>query len=340
MESQATAKSAQAPLFIAAGVSHWDAARKLRENIVFTPERTLALRRALEAAGIDGCMVLSTCNRSEIFLCAKEASISSVAPAFSNVFPGVDIENVFTLRRGAEAIEYLFRVASGIESMVFGEYQILGQVRAACAEAREAGGVVGPLDRILRDAVSCARLVRNKLDLGAVAPSVCSVAMDCADKLGALAGKRVFVVGSGRTGTLAAEIAVRCGAKQLFVCNRSPERAQHLVDGFGAKIVPYDERYLVLGQCDTVVSATASPHTVISSERVKLERPVVFVDLALPRDIDPEISSNPFAQIIDLDSIGAFARGDTSERTSLEARADEIVKAAVAETMAILEARL
>ena len=324
---------------MAVGVSHFAAGNEVRDNVAFTPERILSLRNRLASFGVGACMVLSTCNRSEIFLCAPERLADKAVSAYCDTFPGVDLKNAIAVRCGADAVEYLFRVASGMESMVFGEYQILGQVRAACAEARDAGGVAGPLDRIFRDAVSCARLVRNKLDLGAVAPSVCSVAMERAHERGALEGKRVFVIGSGRTGTLASEIAVRRGASALFVCNRSPERAQHLVDEFGAKIVPYDERYEVLANCDTVVSATASPHTVITSERVRLDHPVLFVDLASPRDIDPKISADPFASVIDLDAIGSFASGDSWERSNLAGRADGIVKAAVAETMSSLEAR-
>lgn len=325
-------------VFIATGVSHSGACQTVRDAAAFTSAKAAALRADLAALGVEGAVILSTCNRSEVFLCTPEAAAAAVVRAYAALFPAAAESGDIVLRTGAEAVAYFFRIASGMESMVFGEYQILGQVRAACAEARAAGVVAGRLDRILRDAVTCARAVRTELDLGAVAPSVCRAAIDRADALGGISGKRVFVIGSGRTGSLAAELAVGRGASSITVCNRSPERAAHLVRSLGARAVPYEERYDAIAASDTVVSATASPHIVVSRERVSLAHPVLFVDLASPRDVDPAIASDPLATLVDLDAIGALVSGDSDERTHLESRAGEIVKAAVDETMSALEA--
>jgi glutamyl-tRNA reductase len=213
-------------------------------------------------------------------------------------------------------------------------------VRAACAEARASGPVTGALDLVLRDCITCARRVRTTLDLGAVAPSVCRAAMDAVDARGGIAGKRVFVIGSGRTGSLAAELAVERGARSLSACNRSPERAAHLVSEFGARMVAYESRYDVISQSDTVVCATSSPHTVVSADFVELSRPVMFVDLASPRDVDPRLAESGLVTIVDLDSIGAMCRGDLAELSGLETRAGMIVDAAVAETASAVEARI
>ena len=164
-------------------------------------------------------VVLSTCNRKEIF-CWE-------AP-----------QGVRRTQDSVAAIAYLYRIAAGLESMVLGEYQILGQVREAFAAARAEGHVGKELDRIFRDAISCAKRVKTELDLGAVPPSVCRAGMDEVERRTGCRGKRVFVIGSGRTGTLAAELAAARGAAALAICNRSPERALDLARRLGARVVP------------------------------------------------------------------------------------------------------
>ena len=264
-------------------------------------------------------VLLATCNRKEIF--SWEAS------------PGV--------RRttgSSAALAYLYRIAAGLESMVLGEYQILGQVKAAFAAARAEGHVGKELDRIFRDAITCAKRVKTELDLGAVPPSVCRAGMDAVERRVGCRGKRVFVIGSGRTGTLAAELAAARGAASLAVCNRSPERAQDLARRLGARIVPYESRYAEIAASDIVVSATASPHTVIAADRLVLTRPVLLLDLASPHDVDPAVAAHPLAELIGIDTIGELAAGDRAERAALIAKGQRIVDAAVERTEAWLDA--
>lgn len=258
---------------------------------------------------------LSTCNRREVFY-------------FDARERGGD----------REAIAYFFRIAAGLESMVLGEYQILGQVREACAKARLEGHVGKELDRIMRDAVTCAKKVKSELDLGAVPPSVCRAGMDEIERHGGCRGRRVFVIGSGRTGTLAAQIAAARGAKAIAVCNRSAERAARLARELGAEIVPYERRYAAIADSEVVVSATASPHVVVECARVALDHPTVFLDLALPRDIEPAVGRLPMATLVGIDTIGELALGERAERAELTARGLAIVAAAVDKTEAWLNA--
>ena len=232
-------------------------------------------------------------------------------------------------RSGDDALAYLCRVAAGLESMVLGEYQILGQVKDAAAAARAHGRVGKELDRILRDAVTCAKRVKTELDIGAVPPSVCRAGMEHVESLVGLSGKRVLVIGSGKTGSLAVAFAREKGASEIFVCNRSPERARKLEARFGAKIVDYAGRYEVLSGCDVVVSATASPHVVVKADRLALAHPVVFLDLASPRDIEPAVASHALATLVSIDTIGELARGDRDERERLTERGVRIVSETV-----------
>lgn len=236
-----------------------------------------------------------------------------------------------------EALTHLFRVAAGLESMVLGEYQILGQVKAAYRAALAAGTVGKELDRVFRDAISCAKAVKTALDLGAVPPSVCRAGLELLDGRVGLSGKRVFVIGSGKTGTLAVRLAREKGAASVVACNRSPERAQHLARDYGATLVDYAARYAEIAHSDVVVSATASPHVVVEAARLDLAHPVAFLDLAAPHDVEPSVADLPGVTVVTLDTIGARALGDGDERAALLARGEEIVAAAVARTAAWLD---
>jgi len=319
------------------GVSHRTASAEVRDRVCFTPASARTFQRSLAKAGVAQSVVLSTCNRCEVFCWGTEADCARIVSGFCRAFSPVSLNGSLLLRRGEVALSYLDRIASGLESMVLGEYQILGQVKDAHAAALSGGFVGKELDRILRDAVSCAKRVKTELDIGAVPPSVCRSGMEHVNRIGGLVGKRVFVIGSGRTGTLAAKLAKRFGAKSISVCNRSPERTRKLVEEVGARAVDYAARYETIAQSDVVVSATASPHVVVRADLVRLARPVVFLDLASPRDIDPSVSDNPLATLVSLDTIGELAAGDRIERERLTAKGMAIVEASVSETMRWLE---
>lgn len=316
-------------------MSHRCADADVRDRVSFTPEAAAAFRGKLAAAGVVQSMVLSTCNRCEVFCWCADASVCR--DLFAREFPSAGLDGVLKTRAGAEAMTYLFRIAAGLESMVLGEYQILGQVKDAHAASLGSGHAGRELDRILRDAVTAAKRVKTELDIGAVPPSVCRSGMEYVDRIAGIAGKRVFVIGSGRTGTLAAKIARRRGAKSIAVCNRSPERARKLVDEVGATVVDYASRHAAIAESDIVVSATASPHVVVKAAGLLLPHPVVFLDLASPRDVEPAVAANPLATLVSIDTIGELAAGDRTERERLTAKGMAIIADAVRETTDWLE---
>ena len=321
-------------MLVCLGVCFRNARQDVRDRVSFTPKGAVAFQAKLAEAGILQSLVLSTCNRCEVFAWSSGQDVRSL---FAEEFPDVELGDVLACRTGTEALAYLFRIAAGLESMVLGEYQILGQVKEAHAAALAAGRMGKELDRIVRDAITCAKRVKTELDIGAVPPSVCRAGMEHVDLCCGIAGKRVFVIGSGRTGTLAAKLAKRRGARSIVVCNRSPERTRKLVEEVGAQAVDYAARYEAIGASDIVVSATASPHVVVRADLVRLDRPVVFLDLASPRDIDPSVADDPRATLVSLDTIGELAAGDRLERERLTAKGMDIVEAAVVETAVWLE---
>jgi len=319
------------------GVSYRQAKADVRDHVAFTAESARAFRGKLTAAGIVQSLVLSTCNRTETFCFASPDLVTVARRLFEAEFSTVDLSQCLRVRDGREAMVYLCRIAAGLESMVLGEYQILGQVKEAHAAALASGHVGKELDRIVRDAVSAAKRVKTELDIGAVPPSVCLAGMEHVERLNGLVGKRVFVIGSGKTGTLAVRYSKEKGAASVAVCNRSPERARHLELEYGACVVDYAARYDVIAASDVVVSATASPHVVVRANQVKLNHPVCFLDLASPRDVEPSLADNPLATLVSIDTIGELAAGDREERERLTALGARIVEAHVDATMSWLD---
>lgn len=323
--------------FCSIGISYVNARAEVRDCVALPLDAARAFRDAAAALGVSQVLTLSTCNRTEIFFWGEADLQPLMQDLFRRQFPLVDLSGVLQTRTGREALVYLFRIAAGLESMILGEYQILGQVKDAHAEALSSGHVGKELDRILRDAVSAAKRVKTELDIGAVPPSVCRAGMELVESSVGLAGRKVFVIGSGKTGTLAVSFARAHGAAAIAVCNRSPERAKKLEEKFGATVVDYAARYEVIAESDVVVSATASPHVVVRADLVRLRHPVMFLDLASPRDVEPAVAENPLARLASIDTIGELAAGDREERERLTAAGGKIVDAAVDETSAWLD---
>ena len=315
--------------FGSVGVVFSSARDGVRDSVFFDEAGAAAFMDEAALVGAPQSMPLSTCNRAEVFFFAADGAGDGVADLFLRRFPAAS--GCATTHRGKDAFSRLCRIGAGFESTVFGEYQILGQLKAAHALSLALGHSCGELDRIVRSAISCAKEIRTKLDLGATAPSVCRAGMERVAARCGIKGKRVFVIGSGRTGSLAARLAHDFGAVSVSVCNRDPARARRLASEIGARTVEYADRYEAVGESDIVVSATASPHTVLRAGEVSIARKTVFLDLASPRDVDPAIASNPLAEIISVDTIAEMASCDKAERERMESVASAAVDEAAAE---------
>jgi glutamyl-tRNA reductase len=246
--------------------------------------------------------------------------------------------------RDREAIRHLFRVAASLDSMVVGEPQILGQVKEAYTVAREAGSVRSQLDVLLQGAFAAAKKVRTETEIGSSTVSIASVAVDLAQKIfGSLAGKKVFLVGAGKMSELAARHLIRQGAGTIFVTNRTEERAVQMMDrmaeGFpgsvALQVVPWAEMKTVAAQADIVITSTGAAKPIFRREdgqaflQKRKNRPMFFIDIAVPRDVDPEMNRLEGIFLYDIDDLQAVAASHLEERTREAADAEAMIAAEV-----------
>jgi glutamyl-tRNA reductase len=328
------------PALVALGLSHRTAPLALRERLALGPDEATELLRALLATGAaDEAVALSTCNRTELYAAGADAAALEAAlvgalarrAAMSN---GALRPHVAVLR-GTEVADHLFAVAGGLESMVLGEVEILGQLRRAHEQSRAAGACGPVVDRLLRDALGAGRRARAGTGIGRCGVSVSSAAVELArDALGSLADRRVLLVGAGKSSEVTAKVLRSHGVRVLSVANRGRDRAAALAgpDGAAVAFEALDDH---LAEADLVLAATASPHVLIDRAAVTRAmarrggRPLVLVDLAVPRDIDPAVRGMPGVTLLDLDDVQRRADRNLRGRAADVGRAREILAAEV-----------
>lgn len=280
----------------AIGVSHRNAPLELRERLY------LADGQATELAQELGGVVLSTCNRTEIYLIGGDREEARRALERRS---GLELDGSLAAWEGGEAVQHLFRVAAGLDSLVPGEGQILGQVREAY-EAALGAGTTGPvLNRLFEDALHAGKRVRTEARLHEMPESVAESAVELAAReLGGLDGKRALLFGAGRMSELAARGLKERGA-EVIVSSRTLESAQELAGRLGGRAAPFDAIALELIDADLVISATRCPYPILHAEAVRpREKPLVLIDIAVPRDLDPEIGKVEGCTLHDIDALG------------------------------------
>ena len=226
-------------------------------------------------------------------------------------------------------MSHLFRVAASLDSMVVGEPQILGQVKEAFAVARASGTVGGQLEHLLQSTFAVAKKVRTETEIGSNSVSIASVAVELARKIfGSLQGRTVFLVGAGKMSELAARHLVQQGAGAILVTNRTQERARRMAEAFAGQVIPFEELYEAASQADIVISSTGAPHPIFRREHGQAflhrrrNRPMFFIDIAVPRDVDPLMGKLEGIFVYDIDDLQQVAVAHLSER-SREATAAE-----------------
>jgi glutamyl-tRNA reductase len=298
------------------GISHHVAPVELRERVALPLDRAAALARDLGDA-----VCLSTCNRPEIYTSGDAAG---VALASMEELAGEPLGPVAYRMHDEAAAVHLFRVSAGLDSLVPGESEILRQVREAY-EAAQAGPL---LDRVFRQALQIGKRVRSETAIGESPASVPAAAAALAEQVfGDLRGRRVLLVGAGRIGELAAGNLSSRGASIAYVANRSPEAAERLASRFGAHAVGEGSLAGTLGEVDVVLASTSAQGLVIRAEDVpaKRRRPLFFIDIAVPRDVDPAVQRLDGCYLYDIDDLEAVV-SDTLAGRRLEAdRAERLV---------------
>lgn len=320
------------------GVNHKTAPVEVRERLAI-PESHLpdAVRRLAEHPGVDEGFILSTCNRVEVVAQTSNGSadLRTFLRDYFQLQPANYEPHLYELRE-REAIRHLFRVACSLDSMVVGEPQILGQVKEAYATARAVGAVHSQLDLLLTRAFAVAKRVRTETAVGSSAVSVASVAVDLAKKIfGSLQGKRVYLIGAGKMSELAARHLLTNGAESIFVANRTHDRATQLASKFNGQAILFEQLYETCDRADIVITSTGAPHAIFRREHGELflsrrrNRPMFFIDIAVPRDVDPEINKLDGIFVYDIDDLQQAVSSNVADRRREAERAEAIVESEV-----------
>ncbi|MGC1299671.1 MAG: glutamyl-tRNA reductase [Alloacidobacterium sp.] len=321
------------------GVNHKTTPVELREQMAISTERLSdATRALLEFPGVDEAMILSTCNRVELL--AYHESTSPDLLGFLQSYLGVETASLrpHTYEyRETDAVQHLFRVASSLDSMVVGEPQILGQVKESYTAARSVGAVQSHLEKLLQSTFAVAKKVRSETQIGSSSVSIASVAVDLAKKIfGSLEGKRVLLVGAGKMSELAARHLMQQGADTIFVANRTHDRAMRLAQKFQGHAVRFDDLYATADQADIIIASTGSQEHIFRREHgqqflhKRRNRPMFFIDIAVPRDIDPEINHVDGVFLYDIDDLQSVATSHLDDRAREAQRAEAIIAEEVA----------
>jgi len=319
------------------GLSHKTAPLELRERLALTPAQQAEILDAV-ACGPQEALVVSTCNRVELYVAAPslDEAAAQVRAALSGI-GGPEAASHLYEHRGEAALVHLFRVSASLDSMVVGEPQILGQMKDAFELARAAGGARGELSRACAAAFGSAKRVRSETAIGRSSVSMASAAVSLATKIfGGLAGKAVLLVGAGEMAELAGRHLASAGASRIVVSNRTHSRAEELAAGIGGVARPFEALHEELVHADVVVCSTASPTPLFTKDSVaavlkpRRHRPLFMVDLAVPRDIAPEVNSLDGVYAYDVDDIDKVIAEGSAARSAEASKAEVIIAEEVA----------
>jgi len=319
------------------GINHKTAPVEVRERLAIPASRLADATRTLaHQPGVREGMILSTCNRVELVTAQEgDDSVSADLLTFLHQYfalPPSLVEPHLYEYREREAVRHLFRVASSLDSMVVGEPQILGQVKAAYTAAREVGAVQHELEGLLQRTFAVAKKVRHETQIGATSVSIASVAVELAQKIfGSLQGKTVLLVGAGKMSELSARHLMQQGVAQVLVANRTYERAVEMATHFGGRAVPFENIYTHAAAADIVITSTGSPEPIFRAEhgrqflQARKNRPMFFIDIAVPRDVAPEMNKLEGIFLYDIDDLQSVAATNMAERSKEAQAAENIV---------------
>ena len=317
------------------GINHNTAPVSVRERVALSPARLGTALSELHNYVPQG-IVLSTCNRTEVYLASNDpATVLTGAHSFLCAESKLSREQLLPYMynyQHKEAVNHLFQVASGLDSLILGEYEILGQVRQALEAAERSQIINLPLLQLFRQAVQTGRRVREETDISRNALSVSSVAVELACRaLGSLDGCRVLVIGAGEAGQLATKAFVHRGVSQIQVSSRSLDRMELLAEKLGGQAVPFHQLAEAIVSADVVVSCTGAPHFVLGPSLVREtmqqrpQRPLVIIDIAVPRDVEPETAQIDNVFLYDIDALTNIATANRKERQGEIEKATAII---------------
>ncbi len=327
--------------FLVVGLSHRTAPVEVRERFAYAENAVPPALAAFRSAGlVDSIVLVSTCNRVELYAAVEGDAWAAARRLrdhlaaerrFTEDFAGVGYTHV-----GAAGLEHLFRVAAGLDSLVLGETEILGQLKKAYDVALKGGHTARELNQAFQRAFSVAKQIRTETQIQRGNTSIASVAVELAEKIFDDLGQRdVMVIGAGDTGEKTARALLSRGARSVIVSNRSFDRAAELAEELGGRAVHFDDWEREFAKIDIIVSSTSAPHHIM--DRPMLERmlrhrparPLLLIDLAVPRDIDPEVEKLGDVFLYNVDHLQAVADGYTRQRREEVARCEVIIRSRV-----------
>jgi len=318
---------------VVVGINHRTAPVDVRERVVFEPARVPdALRELASLDEIEEAVIVSTCNRTELY-CVAECGEAELADWLQNYHQlGSSIRHCLYHHDDMRAVSHVFAVASGLDSMVLGEPQILGQLKDAYRAAQETGTTGPLLNRLFQAAFSVAKRVRTETEIGANAVSVASAAVAMAKTVFAsFENRTALMVGAGETVALAARHLHADGLRRMIVANRSVERAQELAAEFQGFAIGLDDIGAHLREADIVVASTASPHAIITRDmaaaalRARKRRPIFMVDIAVPRDIEPAVAELEDVYLFTVDDLQSVVNENMENRRQAAREADRLI---------------
>ncbi|WP_312154230.1 glutamyl-tRNA reductase [Atlantibacter hermannii] len=336
---------------LALGINHKTAPISLRERVTFSPE-TLdqALESLLAQPMVQGGVVLSTCNRTELYLSVEQQDdLHERLVRWLCDYHQLDeaeVRNSLYWHHDNDAVSHLMRVASGLDSLVLGEPQILGQVKKAFSDSQRGHTQSSELERMFQKSFSVAKRVRTETDIGASAVSVAFAACTLARQIfESLSKVTVLLVGAGETIELAARHLREHNVSKMIIANRTRERAQHLADEVGADVIELSEIDQRLKDADIIISSTASPLPIIGKGMVeralkaRRNQPMLLVDIAVPRDVEPEVGKLANAYLYSVDDLQTIIQHNLAQRQAAAVQAETIVEQEASEFMAWMRAQ-
>ena len=330
------------------GINHNTAPIEVRERLAIPAGQLAdATRSLLAAPGVREGLILSTCNRVELLTLQEQGSADPHATLLRFLdeyfsVPAATIRPHLYEFRESEAVRHLFRVASSLDSMVVGEPQILGQVKESYSVSREVGGVSGSFEKLLQSAFTAAKKVRSETQIGSSSVSIASVAVDLARKIfGSLTGKQVLLVGAGKMSELALRHLIQHGSRHIMIANRTLARAEAIAaklhsPGVSTELIPFEDLVAQASRADIVLTSTGSAaqlFTRLHGQQFiqrRRGRPMFFIDIAVPRDIDPKMNEVEGCFVYDIDDLQQVAQTNQADRNREAQAAEQIITAEVA----------
>jgi len=320
------------------GISHKTAPVELRERVALPEGRAVSVLRELVSTDeVQEAVALSTCNRTELYMVAgddvmAESTALGILARRADIRPTELVSHLYSLRN-VHAARHLFRVTAGLDAMIIGEAEIQGQVKRAYELALVENTTSAFANRLFREALAAGKRVRTETGIGSSSVSLSSVAVELARQtLGDLSGRRVIVIGAGETGELTARALVERGVDSVFVANRHYNRAIGLAQRFGGQAVRFDALPAELERADIVLSSTGSPHHIVEREeleavmRARSGRPLLLIDIAVPRDIDPAVRNLDGVHLRDIDDLQRVVERNLSGREAEARRAEALLE--------------